>query len=77
MVGVSKRKDAIKLRAEGLTYRLIGLRLGVSRERARQFVTLPAPGPVGRPRIYGSHAERQAAYRKRRREEQHHGKAHR
>ena len=73
MAGVSKREDAIRLRAEGLTYRLIGLRLGVSRERARQLVTLPQAGPVGRPRIYGSHAERQAAYRQRK--EQQHGKA--
>lgn len=65
MAGVSKREDAIRLRAEGLTYREIGLRLGVSRERARQFVTFPKPGPVGRPRIYGSAAERQKAYRQR------------
>ncbi len=65
MVGVSKREDAIRLRAEGLTYHEIGIRLGVSRERARQFVTLPEPGPVGRPRIYGSDAERQKAYRQR------------
>ncbi len=73
MAGVSKRDDAIKLRAEGLTYHAIGLRLGVSRERARQLVTFPKPGPVGRPRIYGSHAERQAAYRQRK--EQQHEKA--
>lgn len=65
MVGVSKREDAIRLRAKGLTYHEIGLRLGVSRERARQFVTFPKPGPVGRPRIYGSDAERQKAYRQR------------
>ena len=67
MVSVSKREDAIRLRAKGLTFREIGTLLGVSRERARQFVTLPKPGPVGRPRIYGSDAKRQQAYRQRRR----------
>lgn len=75
MAGVSKREDAIKLRAKGLTFREIGHRLGVSRERARQLVTFPEAGPVGRPRIYSSDAERQRAYRQRRREEKPDGKA--
>ena len=63
---MSKRVQALRLRRKGLSYREIGRRLGISGEWARQLVILPSPGPVGRPRLYRTQAERQAAYRQRR-----------
>jgi hypothetical protein len=41
-VAMTNREKAAELRARGLTFRLIGLELGISRERARQLL-LPLP----------------------------------
>ena len=67
MVVVSKREQAQRLRQDGLSYREIGKRLGISGEWARQLIAFGRGGPVGRPRIHQTQAERQAAYRRRQR----------
>lgn len=41
-VATSRRSEAVKLRKGGLTYAEIGRRLGISRERVRQFIK-PTP----------------------------------